>query len=110
MQASGYWRASSRLVPKRTGRQGKGNKYNISEPILADRVLIIGMNRFYYALEVSPQGGPQNPPDADTHGLVFHRLYQQKIQGHWEVRFVRGGALWQPRPKPCSLGIILNPA
>lgn len=108
-----YWPASSRLVPKRTARQGKGNKSIISELISGDRVLITGMNgmnRFYYALEVSSQGGPQNPPDADTHGFVFHRLYQQKTQGHWEVRFVRGGAPWHPRPKPSTLGIILNPA
>ncbi|KAG9005591.1 hypothetical protein FRB90_010297 [Tulasnella sp. 427] len=64
--------------------------------------------RFYYAMEVSPQGGPANPPDADTHGLVYHRLYRQKAQGHWEVRFVRGGALWQTKPKSCALGIALN--
>jgi len=52
--------------------------------------------RFYYAYEVNDKGGPVMTPDPETHATVFYRLYGQGEQGVWDVRFTKGGDLWQP--------------
>ncbi|KAG8923309.1 hypothetical protein FRC00_006406 [Tulasnella sp. 408] len=45
--------------------------------------------RFYYAYEVSSQGGLVRSPDPSTHANVFWRLYNLKEQGDWAVKFTK---------------------
>ncbi|KIO18568.1 hypothetical protein M407DRAFT_246451 [Tulasnella calospora MUT 4182] len=45
--------------------------------------------RFYYAYEVSPQGGLVRSPDPSTHAKVFWGLYNLKEQGDWAVKFTK---------------------
>jgi len=51
--------------------------------------------RFYFASEVTENGGLAIPPDAASHGTVFWRLYEEKEQGPWNVRFLKGGGIWK---------------
>lgn len=51
--------------------------------------------RFYYARQVTEEGGsPGANIDGPTHGEAYFKLYQQKEQGHFDVRFVKGGAFY----------------
>jgi len=48
-------------------------------------------NRFYFASEVDEVGGFVIPPDAEDHADIYWKLYQEKEQGPWDVRFLKGG-------------------
>lgn len=55
------------------------------------------VSRFYFASEVSDDGGPVPYPDihGDTHGRVYYELVEssKKGQGPWDVRFRGNGDL-----------------
>ncbi|KAG8901139.1 hypothetical protein FRB99_005511 [Tulasnella sp. 403] len=45
--------------------------------------------RFYYAGEVTNDGGPQVPPTGEAHAHMFWDIFQRETQGPWEVPFLR---------------------
>jgi hypothetical protein len=58
-------------------------------------VLITRPGRFYFASQVSPEGGIVQMADvvAAAHGEVYWELVNEKEQGVWDVRFLGDGQI-----------------
>lgn len=53
------------------------------------------MERFYFASEVTAEGGPVKNTDLNghAHGEVYWELANEKMQGSWDVRFLGDGKI-----------------
>jgi hypothetical protein len=53
------------------------------------------VNRFYFASQVTDEGGAVKNPDLNgaTHSSLYWKLANEKEQGKWDVRFLGDGKI-----------------
>jgi NAD(P)-dependent dehydrogenase (short-subunit alcohol dehydrogenase family) len=78
-------------------RSYEKEKFRLAPPLVhswVSRLLIHVLRRFYYASQITVDGGPVpwEDVDADAHESIYWELANKQDQGPWDVRFVGKGA------------------